>query len=440
MLPGRKPKWLPRLLELLREKGSLTRSAIRSELGCPESSLTETLTRALEEGKIETEVKARFKQGKIKTKAKNQLVYRLSQSQAQTDLKNLITNALEPLSLHPLPTVSTSYTTFSHGWHTIDALLLEDINLILHDQFSCSMRQVWGRFVDQSVRLKELFVKVALHGLAICLESSDSSVRRPIEHKIEAHPEKLRQIVHDNLDLLLTQSLRNLAPSFAQKKAHLQLLAFELQRILPLESFPATFTQKDRELSRFSSSNLKMLMDFLGKVSEVKFMVMLPFGFPELDEIRLQIETEILESFNLWMRKLKEGTLDLEHSSFLFIQGARNLKRFIVALKNPDFKKLKRVLKPRPAPPMEVDLHLVMDLREQWDLRFLHEKHAQGKQPELYSEILSLIRKRRKEASNLRLPENATVNRVVLTRKGFLVYYEGQEQPEIIGPDNANVR
>jgi hypothetical protein len=81
-----------------------------------------------------------------------------------------------------------------------------------------------------------------------------------------------------------------------------------------------------------------------------------------------------------------------------------------------------------------------MDLREQWDLRFLYKKHPQGKQPELYSEILSLIRKRRKKASNLRLPENATVSRVVLTRKGFLVYYEGQEQPEIIGPDNANVR
>ena len=166
----------------------------------------------------------------------------------------------------------------------------------------------------------------------------------------------------------------------------------------------------------------------------------MPFGFPELEETRLKNAAERFESFTIWLQRLKNGTLDIEHATFLFSEGARNIKRFIAALRDPDFRKLKlkRLLSPPRMSPMEVAPHLIVDLREPWDLLFLYKGHPRGEQPEFYSEILSLVRARRNDAIQkglIMVPVERIIRRILLTSKGFLIYYKGQKKPEIIGPN-----
>jgi len=374
--------------------------------------------------------------------AKSETVYVLAPSQIQMQLRKLITRVLQPLSLYPLPAVATSYSTLSYGDYPTDALVANEANLILQHQFSHEINKILDRYRDSQQRqLKKLFGKVALKGLILYLHDRHPIVRRPIEGQLKAHPEKTPQVIHYNLDLLLEYGLRKFAPSFTQKKSHLRLLILELKKILPPECFPSTPAIMERaESTKFSRMDKKLLASFLDQISQIKFMLIVPFGFPELQETRLEHAAERFESFVLWKQKLKDGTLDIEHATFLFDQGAHNIKRFIAALRDPDFRKLKlkRLLAPSPTSPMEVDLHLKVDLREAWDLLFLYKGHRQGKQPEFYSEILSLVRARRNDALKkglLKIPDKRIVRKILLTSKGFLVYYKGQKQPEITGPN-----
>lgn len=86
--------------------------------------------------------------------------------------------------------------------------------------------------------------------------------------------------------------------------------------------------------------------------------------------------------------------------------------------------------------PIEEEPHLLVDLREPWDLLFLYERYARGEQPEFYSEILLLVEKRRDEAKlkgELTIPTKGKATRTMMQR-GFLIYYEGREQPDFVGP------
>jgi predicted heme/steroid binding protein len=146
----------------------------------------------------------------------------------------------------------------------------------------------------------------------------------------------------------------------------------------------------------------------------------------------------------LWIdgkhQELHSARADIEHANFLFTKGASHLKQFISALKERDVRgklKLNRLFLEANISPVEVNSKLVIDLREPWDLKFLYKNHPQGEDPEFYEEILSLIDIQRSEAQKkgwLDISDGERVIKIEFTTKGFLVYKEGQSQPEVIGP------
>jgi hypothetical protein len=160
------------------------------------------------------------------------------------------------------------------------------------------------------------------------------------------------------------------------------------------------------------------------------------------------------------LRQVLARALDLKHASFLLNCGTPNLKKFVNVLRDQSFngskspasqrnlevshlpsrlsKKSKRRLSESEG--MERNFRLIVDTREPWDLMFLYYNHPRGKDPSFYSEILSLVQKQRSETQlkeTLSIPrDDEVVSKRALTRKGFLTYHNGREQPEIEGPDD----
>jgi hypothetical protein len=82
-----------------------------------------------------------------------------------------------------------------------------------------------------------------------------------------------------------------------------------------------------------------------------------------------------------------------------------------------------------------------IDSREPWDLAFLFEGHSRGKQVEFYSEILSLVRKRRREARSKGLKifdKKQKIQKITVTQQGFMIHHEGDKTPEIVGPEKES--
>lgn len=456
-LRGRKPKWLPKIEELLRTEGPLPPVAIMARLGITKGRLSQIHKQ--QTGKRIIDI----------LNAQGKLAYALLPSSSNAGLKQSIVNALKILSLYPLETIATSYTTLSEGDYIADLSAAAGVNFVLQQQFSRKVTMILSRYnEEEQLRLLRAFGNVALNGLKYCLTHNVAGMDSRVEKQISGHPEKTFPIIQKDLELFLEYGLKDFVPSFVQQRSHLRLLASALGRILPENSFsalpvagqthePVTLMDRDNELLR----------GFIDQLGQIKFMLVVALGFPELDgSLQSAIETspinaeETLQSFDLWMQRLKEGTLDSEHAAFLFDYGARNLKKFINELKDPilnkltdpaskktqlrrlhlpsDFSSLRHELSPLEE--IEKNLRFTIDLREPWDLLFLYDKHSRGKRPEFYSEILSLVQKRRNEAKLkgfLPIPgKEKTVRKLGMTRRGLLVYYEGQEQPEIIGPNN----
>jgi hypothetical protein len=428
-------------MELLEKMGPLTREALLKGSGCPEGSLSRNLSSFMAKGTI---VKA--------VTVENETVYVLAASQIQIRLRKSVLDAMQSLSLYPIETLATSYGTFSDEDYLTGISAIQGINLVQQCQYGHEVTKILNCYEDsKQLRLQTLFAKVILGGAAYCLQHRVSSMRRAIENQLKARPQRKLQIIRNNLEFFLEQGLRDVAPDFAQNKVHLRLLSLYLQSALPEESLRAARTTSQRsEPIRFSQEDKNLLHDFLSQLSRIRFMFVVPFGFSELEDAGLVSVADKMQCFESWMQRLKEGTLDTEHASFLFNSGTVNLKRFAKVLWDQDLRRLrdsnskrrqlKHLLFSSSPFPIEEEPHLLIDLREPWDLLFLYERHAQGERPEFYSEIFSLVEKRRNEAKLkgfLQIPsKEKTVSKRIMTRNGFLIYYEGQEQPEIIGPDD----
>jgi hypothetical protein len=437
-LPERKLKVYSRILALLEEKKEgLTWGVLMEKLGCGRSTLSRNINKAISEG------------GVIEVNLEGKTVYVLSSSQVQELLRQKIAQALDSVSLYPLGTVATSYGTLYGEEYTVEASIMEAVNFILQQQQG---RKIWKIFSDyrekERLQLLKVFAAVVLEGLHYCLREGIVSTESKFENQLRVNPKTIFQIISRNFDLFLECGLSKVAPSF-DKKSHLRILVLELKKTLLEEYFPAKNLERHMAGMEFSSQDQRLLSDFLDKFGETRFMLVVPFGFPKLEESGLESAAENFQRFNLWMQRLKEGPFDLKHASFLFVDGTRNLKRIIKVLKSKsDFRKptdinlamkgLRRLLAPSHLSPTKAELRLAVDLREPWDLLFLYERHPRGKQPNFYSEIYSLVKNRRDEAIRRKLltipTKEENIRKIVMTRTGFMVYYKGQDRPELLGP------
>ena len=428
-----------KIKDLLRKEGPLSWRDLKTRLNCPKASLTKTLETLIDDGTI---VRA------LKNKS---IVYALAPSQIQLRLQKLIKNAVESFSFYPLETVSTSYSTLSYRKYSVATLTADGINSLLQQQFSQELSRITSHYKEnEQLRLRKILGKVALKGLNICVRQPDhpshGDVGKKLKSQLLENPEKRLQITK-NLGLFLELGLGKLSPIFTRNKGPLRLLALELQRKITLEFPPETLSFKQLFKSPgFSRREKDFLESFLEKVRQIHFMLILPFGLPDLEKPHVVNTAESYEHFASWMERLKSGTLHIKHANFLFVRGARNVKEFINALRQPGVPwidgsirkpRLDRLLSQVNYSPMEVNLKLVVDLREPWDLKFIYKNHPQGKNPKFYEEILSLIDVRRTEAKEKRwldIPDGKSISKMMMTSKGFLIYRKGQKQPEVVGP------
>jgi hypothetical protein len=426
-LKGRRSKWLPRVIALLEERKEVARKALGEILeGIPQSAIS----RYLKMGII-TEAK----------NAKNEKVLILQTSKTQARLKEQIALILTPLSLYPLETVSASFSTLSGADYLGSLSAIEGTNFILEKQFRREMEKILKRYKKtEHVQLLESLAKVIVIGLVYCLKHKVGVLKNAVERQIRARPEELFQIAQMNLDVFLEYGLRYSLISFVQEKSFVQLLASELRGILSQNHFLARLDLDEKEHSiKLLLEEEELLKGFLGQLGQLKFVIVASFGFRELEEISVNSVTEILQSFDLWIQRLKNGRFDLENATFLFDEGANNLKKFIVKLKK--LEKLKdptykiETLKKRAR-----QLTFVVDLHEGWNLLFLFANHPRGDQPEFYSDILSFVQKRRNEAKAkglLQIPaKHKLKGDMVLSKRGFTIPYQDLKNPEIIGPNN----
>lgn len=148
--------------------------------------------------------------------------------------------------------------------------------------------------------------------------------------------------------------------------------------------------------------NFILLKEFMERTSKVKFMLLVSVGINAIDE-RPDL---LIERFESWMEELAVGEHDTD--DFLFEQGFSNVKEFLKLLKN-------RRDKPHETPEKYIKGYLntpwgtsimgehdytnfrsrlAVDDIESWDLRYLYEKHPDGKKQMLYRKILNGINER----------------------------------------------
>ena len=451
---GRKPKWYLRMLILLEEEGELTWDALLHKLHCGKSALW----RSLEMGKRDHLVVRRIN-------AQDEIVFALSPSWTQQKLKTSIGDALKPLSLYPLETVATSYTSGLEGDCTDDASILQGISFILQKQYSLEMAKILGRYGgEETSRLIRGFAEATLNGLNYCLTHKVVGFKNRIRDLVMDHPDVTPRIIQKELALFLEYGLRDLVPSSFSRhryaKSQFRLLAYELEKRIPKEYFSRRHIVGRTEKSIvLSCRNAELLRGFLDELGRIKFIFVVPFGFPEFESCPETVG-DALQSFDRWMQQLREGALDLGHAPFLLNYGTANLKKFVNVLQDRSFKgskspasqrnlevshlpsrlskKSKRRLSESVG--MERNFRFVVDTREPWDIMFLYYNHPRGKDTSLYTEILSLVQKRRSETplkGYLPVPrDDEAVSKRALTRKGFLTYHNGREQLEIVGPND----
>lgn len=435
---------MPKIIELLRVEPR-TRDDLLRILRCPKGRLSQILKEQTERDVIRRVVNP-----------KNEIVYALSASGAQGQLKESICAALKSLPLYSLETIATSYATLPEDDYAPDISVYIGVNFILQHQFSLEMAKILSQYKQEDqLRLLRALGSAVLNGLNYCLKNNVAGLEKKLRNQIANHPDRIFQIIRKDLPLLLEYGLKDLVLSFVQKKSHLRLLAAELGKLLAEGNFLTMGSSDQANKSvKFLRQNDELLRDFLGKLGKTKFMLVVQFGETELEENCRTNPEKSLRSFDLWMQRLQDG-IPTEHAWFLFEHGARNLKGFIKALRkalrNPKFVESKDDISKKAALKdlylpksifraekqendmleLEEDLRFAVDLWENWDLQFLYDKHPRGKQPEFYSEILSLVQKRRNQA----LPKNERkVTEIRMTRRGLLIYREGQNEPEIISP------
>jgi len=464
-MKGKKSRWLPLVIALLEEKKEITRKALMETLkGIPPSAIT----RYLKMGIIAEE-----------KNAKHEKVLILQTSETQARLKEQIRLILKPLSLYPLETVSASFSTLSGADYLGSLSAIEGTNFILEKQFKREMERILKRYEKMEyVQLLKSLAKVIVIGIDYCLKNKVGVLKSTVEPQIRVYPEKLFQITQMNLDTFLEYGLRYFSISFAQEKPFVRLLASELRSILSQDYFQMSLNLDEKEHPiKLLPEEEELLKGFLSQLSQLKLVIVVSLGFRELEEISLNSVTETLQSYDLWIQRLKNGRFDLTNATFLFSRGAYNLKRFMAELKKNEkmkdkkykiekgtnnLKELivqlkkdeetkdrtykiealkKRLFSSRTASEDSL-LRFVVDSRERWDLLFLLVNHPRGDQPEFYSEILSLVQKRRDEAKAKpkRLLQISAKHKlkgdIILSERGFTIPYRDLKNAETIGPDN----
>lgn len=442
------------MLILLEEEGELTWDALLHKLHCGKSALW----RSLEMGKRDHLVVRRIN-------AQDEIVFTLSPSWTQQKLKASIDDALKPLSLYPLETVATSYTSGLEGDCIYDASILLGINFILQKQYSQEMAKILSRYNgEETLQLIRGFAEATLSGLNYCLNHKIVGFKSRMRDLVKDHPDATLRIIQKDLALFLEYGLKDLVPSSFSRhryaKSQFRLLAYELEKRTPKEYFSRRHVVgQNQESIVLSCRNAELIRGFLDELGRIKFIFVVPFGFPELESF-LENAGDALQSFDRWMQQLRERTLDLEHAPFLLNYGTANLEKFVNVLRDRSFKGSKspasqrnlevshlpsRLLKKSKrrlseSEGMERNFRFAVDTQEPWDLMFLYYNHPRGKDPGFYSEILSLVQKRRSETplkGCLPVPrDDELVSKRALTRKGFLTYHNGREQPEIVGPND----
>jgi len=142
-----------------------------------------------------------------------------------------------------------------------------------------------------------------------------------------------------------------------------------------------------RELSGDVEEHLTILKEkrdeieaFLKKVGEVRFIVVIPVGYKEIEEA---FELEVIDRFEKWRKALREGKRD--HRLWIFKEGVETLRKVI--------KHLKREPKPDNLEELLEDLGK-LDPVEQWTLLDLYTKHPQGQSVEFYESLMREIEER----------------------------------------------
>jgi hypothetical protein len=444
-LKGRKPEWLPKIVELL-DVRPRTRDELLQILRISPGRLSEILKDKTEQKIMKKEIDAQ-----------NRTVYALSGSGAQDKLKRSICAALGSLPLYSLETIATSYVTLPEDQYAEDVYVHMGINFVLQHQFSLEMAKIVSHYnkEDQLSLLSSLGF-AALNGLDYCLKKNVAGLEKKLGNQIATHPDRVFQLIRKDLFLLLEYGLKDLVPSFVKKESHLRLLAAELGNLFAERGLLEVDHSGQAKRSITLRHDDVLLRDFLGKLANTEFMLLIQFGKTELEENWRTNQEKSLRSFDLWMQRLQDG-MPTEHPWFLFEYGTRNLKKFIKVLRramldskfveSKDYVKnaaLRRLYLPKNSLKakehengmleLEEALRFAVDLWGNWDLQFLFEKHPRGKQPEFYSEILSLVQKSRNRQGFQILPKNEKITEIRMTSRGLLIYREGQNEPDIIAP------
>lgn len=122
---------------------------------------------------------------------------------------------------------------------------------------------------------------------------------------------------------------------------------------------------------------------FLKKVGEVRFIIVIPVGYKEIEEA---FELKVIDDFEKWRKALREGNRD--HRLWIFKEGVETLRKVI--------KHLKREPKPDNLEELLEDLGK-LDPVEQWTLLDLYTKHPQGQSVEFYESLMREIEERLKD-------------------------------------------